>query len=109
MDICSSVSETRGDVYTFPEDEFNSDIFNDTLTEEELPSTPTTPTTPITPTTPTDKPVTSTEVTQVEETTTGSPVTEESPGELCNRKPFDAFTNLKNGTIYAFRGKETLS
>ncbi|XP_064324200.1 vitronectin [Phalacrocorax carbo] len=29
----------------------------------------------------------------------------EEPEELCSRKPFDAFTDLKNGSIYAFRGK----
>lgn len=28
----------------------------------------------------------------------------EDPEELCSRKPFDAFTDLKNGSIYAFRG-----
>uniref|UniRef100_A0A8C6IYU3 Uncharacterized protein n=1 Tax=Melopsittacus undulatus TaxID=13146 RepID=A0A8C6IYU3_MELUD len=29
----------------------------------------------------------------------------EEPEELCSRKPFDAFTDLKNGSLYAFRGK----
>ncbi|NXC51226.1 VTNC protein, partial [Penelope pileata] len=34
--------------------------------------------------------------------TTGS---EDDSEELCSGKPFDAFTDLKNGSLYAFRGK----
>ncbi|XP_003227312.2 vitronectin [Anolis carolinensis] len=32
-------------------------------------------------------------------------VTEEEEEYLCSGKPFDAFTSLKNGSIFAFRGK----
>ncbi|XP_010180351.1 PREDICTED: vitronectin [Mesitornis unicolor] len=30
---------------------------------------------------------------------------DDAPEELCSRKPFNAFTDLKNGSLYAFRGK----
>uniref|UniRef100_A0A8D0FRS8 SMB domain-containing protein n=1 Tax=Strix occidentalis caurina TaxID=311401 RepID=A0A8D0FRS8_STROC len=35
----------------------------------------------------------------------GEQDTVKEPEELCSRKPFDAFTDLKNGSLYAFRGK----
>lgn len=35
------------------------------------------------------------------------PVTDHTPEELCSGKAFDAFTNLKNGSIFAFRGMKT--
>ncbi|XP_068945925.1 vitronectin [Petaurus breviceps papuanus] len=45
------------------------------------------------------------------ETTTENPFTKpeegegEQTGEVCSGKPFDAFTDLKNGSLFAFRGK----
>lgn len=36
--------------------------------------------------------------------TTDSWFEEEKPEELCSKKPFNAFTDLKNGSLYAFRG-----
>lgn len=35
---------------------------------------------------------------------TRNPSLEDEPEELCSRKPFNAFTDLKNGSLYAFRG-----
>ncbi|NXD81574.1 VTNC protein, partial [Halcyon senegalensis] len=37
--------------------------------------------------------------------TTPSWFEEQEPEELCSKRPFDAFTDLKNGSLYAFRGR----
>ncbi|XP_066454709.1 vitronectin [Eleutherodactylus coqui] len=98
ISVCKP-KETRGDVFDVPEDEYN-DTYNDTstnydaLTNQEF----------LTPT-PTEELVASTDVVPTEETTVRPPVTEGIPEDLCSGKPFDAFTNFKNGSIYAFRGK----
>ncbi|XP_072285216.1 vitronectin [Pyxicephalus adspersus] len=93
-EVCKP-KETRGDVFVFPEDEYGS--FNDTTYPDLL----------VQVTTPINKAEESETVTErpTEQTTTENPVTDETPEELCSGKPFDAFTNLKNGSIYAFRGK----
>ncbi|XP_044139837.1 vitronectin [Bufo gargarizans] len=92
ISVCKP-KETRGDVFSFAEDDFN-DTFSDTLNQEFF-----------TTTAPAEGPVEMTDATFTEEPTITPPATEESPDELCSGKPFDAFTNLKNGSIYAFRGK----
>ncbi|XP_077336722.1 vitronectin [Lithobates pipiens] len=93
-EVCMK-KETRGDVFTFPEDEY--DNFNDTTDPDLLTQV----------TTPVDNSGVSEKVT--ERPTTGTtlvdPVTDDISEELCSGKPFDAFTNLKNGSIYAFRGE----
>uniref|UniRef100_F7CQ66 Vitronectin n=1 Tax=Xenopus tropicalis TaxID=8364 RepID=F7CQ66_XENTR len=100
MSVCKP-KETRGDVFEIPEDEYNYD--NDTSEpdllapmaegEEEtvftkIPDDPTEPATNST----------AEEAIEPEKA-------EESEDELCSGKPFDAFTNIKNGSNYAFRGK----
>ncbi|NXY23741.1 VTNC protein, partial [Atrichornis clamosus] len=97
---------TRGDVFALPEDDYlDYNLTVDFVTDEvpradptELPTSPSLaePTLPELP------------VEVVPETTTDGfgerdPVGE--PEELCSGKPFDAFTDLKNGSLYAFRGK----
>ncbi|XP_073421807.1 vitronectin [Dendrobates tinctorius] len=94
VSVCKP-KETRGDVFDVPEDEYNYDTYNDT----------TDPTVLTQSTTPTDQYVESTEAPQREETSVTPTVIDETPEELCSGKPFDAFTNFKNGSIYAFRGK----
>ncbi|XP_075710264.1 vitronectin isoform X2 [Rhinoderma darwinii] len=89
--FAQAAEETRGDVFDIPEDHVNLDSF-DFTTDQAF-------------TTPADELVESTSVTQTEQTSITPPVIEESPEELCSGQPFDAFTNLKNGSIYAFRGK----
>ncbi|XP_073472705.1 vitronectin [Aquarana catesbeiana] len=92
-EVCMK-KETRGDVFTFPEDEF--DNFNDTTDPDPLTQV----------TTPVDNPGESQTVTESPtKGTTVDPVTDDISEELCSGKPFDAFTNLKNGSIYAFRGE----
>ncbi|KAM3934112.1 vitronectin [Leptodactylus fuscus] len=91
ISICKP-KETRGDVFDTPEDEYNYDMFNET-TDSELTQL----------TTSSDELVASTP--EMEVITTTPPATEESPEELCSGRPFDAFTNFKNGSVYAFRGK----
>ncbi|KAG8590154.1 hypothetical protein GDO81_006656, partial [Engystomops pustulosus] len=123
ISICKP-KETRGDVFSIPEDEFNYDTFNDTVDPEELnefapaeelvESTDETPseeptTEPPAKEEPTEEPPATEEPTEeppaTEEPTAEPPATEETPEVLCSGKPFDAFTNFKNGSIYAFRGK----
>ncbi|NXW64822.1 VTNC protein, partial [Eurystomus gularis] len=90
---------TRGDVFALPEDDYldynlTVDLGTEAAPTELLTVQPTQETT-----------------VNPEETLTEVPNTtpdwfeEEGPEELCSRKPFDAFTDLKNGSLYAFRGK----
>ncbi|NWX24065.1 VTNC protein, partial [Aegotheles bennettii] len=98
---------TRGDVFALPEDDYldynlTIDLGTD-LPTAHPPAQPTPESTPDPSETLTEVPV---EV--VPNTTPGgdeelNPV--EEPEEVCSRKPFNAFTDLKNGSIYAFRGK----
>ncbi|KAM4044738.1 vitronectin [Anomaloglossus baeobatrachus] len=94
MSVCRP-KETRGDVFDNPEDEYNYETFSDTTGPTELTQSTTT----------VHQVVESTEAPQTTETAARPSVIEESPEELCSGKPFDAFTNFKNGSIYAFRGK----
>ncbi|KFP70758.1 Vitronectin, partial [Acanthisitta chloris] len=107
---------TRGDVFALPEDDYlDYNLTVDIVTEEvtkvdptELPTSPSlVDSTPETNPGP-DEVLTDLPVEVVPSTTTDGfggrdPVGE--PEELCSGKPFDAFTDLKNGSLYAFRGK----
>ncbi|XP_028938574.1 vitronectin [Ornithorhynchus anatinus] len=92
---------TRGDAFALPEDEYGdfpdrnantSNIPDDPIEQEILPD-------------PTEVPE------GQEETTSSSNIpgmevpNEEEEEEPCSGKPFDAFTDLKNGSFFAFRGK----
>lgn len=87
-----------------PEDDYlDYNLTVDFVTEEvpvadptELPTTPA----PVE-TTPESKPNPEETLPEVPNTTPG---VSEEPEELCSGKPFDAFTDLKNGSLYAFRG-----
>lgn len=113
---------TRGDVFTMPEDEY---WVNGLDSETEYPSVPTeTESTPLdsNPQTPENTPEqgfvlhTEEEIPGPEQETSGPAVEalrpestdqeipESSAEELCSGKPFDAFTDLKNGSLFAFRG-----
>ncbi|KAG8450795.1 hypothetical protein GDO86_003166 [Hymenochirus boettgeri] len=81
VSVCKP-KETRGDVFPFPEDE--STTFADLINSSVPLSTDTT-----------------TAITKPDKLED----LEEPTDQLCSGKPFDAFTNLKNGSIYAFRGK----
>ncbi|XP_049627847.1 vitronectin [Suncus etruscus] len=114
---------TRGDVFTLPEDEYStydyetSDNISSTHTQPE--SDRLSPTSQSQPERITGEPTLNPEEEAFEpsQVTSGPeeaghglgttqdtvrPLTEE---ELCSGKPFDAFTELKNGSIFAFRGK----
>ncbi|XP_009867612.1 PREDICTED: vitronectin-like [Apaloderma vittatum] len=100
---------TRGDVFALPEDDYLDYNFNvDLVTEAAPPELPTSlpPAEPTLESNPGPEETLPAE--EVLSTTPGlvwnrDPV--EKPEELCSRKPFDAFTDLKNGSFYAFRGK----
>ncbi|NXN12409.1 VTNC protein, partial [Indicator maculatus] len=94
---------TRGDVFALPED----DYLDYNLTVDFGTEAPPTPLSPEEPTPePTLEPTLGPEemLTELPSITT-SWFEEEKPEELCSRKPFDAFTDLKNGSLYAFRGR----
>ncbi|KAK2537467.1 Vtn [Columba guinea] len=107
---------TRGDVFALPEDDYldynlTVDLGTEPSTEAAPTELPTTPL-PVQPT-PESEPgpeetLTETPMEEVPSTTAdglGERDPEEEPEELCSGKPFNAFTDLKNGSLYAFRGK----
>ncbi|NXH16614.1 VTNC protein, partial [Bucco capensis] len=90
---------TRGDVFALPEDDYldynlTVDFVTEATTTEQLP-VQTEPEGTLGPE------ETLTEVPR----TTPDPFGEQEPETLCSKKPFDAFTDLKNGSLYAFRGR----
>ncbi|XP_008146023.2 vitronectin [Eptesicus fuscus] len=114
---------TRGDVFTMPEDEY---WVNGLDSETENPSVHTpTESTPLDSNpqapenTPEQAPVLDAEeeapgpergtsgpdVGTLRPESTDQEILESSAEELCSGKPFDAFTDLKNGSLFAFRGK----
>lgn len=115
---------TRGDVFTQPEDDYRFYDYHETkyntkdLTQTESPSrssdlrtSPEATSEPGPILKPTkEAPVfeasnpTSDVVTSGAETTGQVILASPAEEELCSGKPFDAFTNLKNGSIFAFRG-----
>ncbi|XP_053313062.1 vitronectin [Spea bombifrons] len=102
-EVCKP-KQTRGDVFAVPEDgdygeaieilsgteTVNSTLFEDTtiLSEDTTVTYSTLPTTTV-----------------AETTVNVTDQTHQTPDSLCSGESFDAFTNLKNGSIYAFRGK----
>ncbi|XP_045381343.1 vitronectin [Lemur catta] len=96
---------TRGDVFTLPEDEYRDYEYAETKDNSSGQAQPEG--------TPEQIPVLNPEeeAPRPEEETsrpeTLDPGTSESPGEeeVCSGKPFDAFTDLKNGSLFAFRGQ----
>ncbi|NWI28118.1 VTNC protein, partial [Sula dactylatra] len=107
---------TRGDVFALPEDDYldynlTVDFGTGQGTEAaptELPTSvllaqPTLENEPDPQETQTEVPVEEVPITTPDGFGNQKPV--EETEELCSRKPFDAFTDLKNGSIYAFRGK----
>ncbi|NXN96869.1 VTNC protein, partial [Rhinopomastus cyanomelas] len=96
---------TRGDVFALPEDDYYIDYNLTVDISTEAPLTETVPVQPVEPTLePTVGPEEVPEVPEVPNTTPDW-MEEQNPEWLCSRKPFDAFTDLKNGSIYAFRGR----
>ncbi|NXU67775.1 VTNC protein, partial [Horornis vulcanius] len=96
---------TRGDVFALPEDDYvDYNLTVDFVTEEVPVADPTElPTSPVlVDTTPQSKPNPEETLPELPDRT---PDGSEEPEELCSGKPFDAFTDLKNGSLYAFRGK----
>ncbi|KAF1609972.1 Vitronectin, partial [Eudyptes chrysolophus] len=107
---------TRGDVFALPEDDYLDYSFTvDFSTAEGTGAAPTELPTSLLPVQPTweskpgpEETLTEVPVEEVPSTTPdgfGTQDPMEEPEELCSRKPFDAFTDLKNGSLYAFRGK----
>lgn len=95
---------TRGDVFALPEDDYlDYNLTVDFVTDEAPVADPTElPTTPVpVDTTPESKPNPEETLPELPDPT---PDGSEEPEELCSGKPFDAFTDLKNGSLYAFRG-----
>ncbi|NXP38590.1 VTNC protein, partial [Leiothrix lutea] len=96
---------TRGDVFALPEDDYlDYNLTVDFGTDEVPVADPTElPTPPVqVDTTPETKPNPEETLTELPKP---NPDESEEPEELCSGKPFDAFTDLKNGSLYAFRGK----
>ncbi|NXK65494.1 VTNC protein, partial [Sylvietta virens] len=96
---------TRGDVFALPEDDYlDYNLTVDFATDEVPVADPTElPTSPVlVETTPESKPNPEETLPELPNPT---PDGSEEPEELCSGKPFDAFTDLKNGSLYAFRGK----
>lgn len=105
---------TRGDVFTLPEDDYGIDDYaegtnigvhmqaervnlsSDLQAEFEL--------TQDTPVQDPEEEVPGPAQEAPEPTTTDQEILESSAEELCSGKPFDAFTDLKNGSLFAFRG-----
>ncbi|KAM5273468.1 vitronectin [Ctenodactylus gundi] len=113
---------TRGDVFTLPEDEYGvldyetSDNTSDHTAgpslSPDLQVQPERTSEPVTTLNPEEEaPISEAGIQGPEVGTDGLEVTDqgisESPeeAEQCSGKPFDAFTDLKNGSIFAFRGQ----
>ncbi|NXG69698.1 VTNC protein, partial [Baryphthengus martii] len=89
---------TRGDVFALPEDDYlDYNLTVDFGTEAPPPELLTESTLEST--------VGPEEILPEVPSTTPSWFEEQDPEELCSKKPFDAFTDLKNGSLYAFRGR----
>ncbi|XP_026373485.1 vitronectin [Ursus americanus] len=108
---------TRGDVFTLPEDEYGAFDYSEGTREGDLTEPESTTLSPGPQTQPEEAPA-QVPILIVEEEAPGpgqetsGPETHdedipESPAEeeLCSGKPFDAFTDLKNGSLFAFRGQ----
>ncbi|KYO40868.1 vitronectin [Alligator mississippiensis] len=105
---------TRGDVFTFPEDDYSYFYGNKGDPFDQGTGSPDVATTFPAPSTSemwTEEPTQQWELsTDPSVTTEALPATvdwnqDEEQEEACSGKTFDAFTDLKNGSIFAFRGK----
>lgn len=108
---------TRGDVFTLPEDEYGAFDYSEGTREGDLTEPKSTTLSPSLQTQPAEAPAQVPILIAEEEAPgpgqeTSGPETHdedipESPAEeeLCSGKPFDAFTDLKNGSLFAFRGE----
>ncbi|KAM4823677.1 vitronectin isoform X2 [Urocitellus parryii] len=105
---------TRGDVFTMPEDEYgNYDLYESSSVSPEGTPKPTTVSNPeeealISESSPQGPEVESSGPEGMNlrpEATAAGPSEFSTEEELCSGKPFDAFTDLKNGSLFAFRGQ----
>ncbi|KAG8520086.1 Vitronectin [Galemys pyrenaicus] len=105
---------TRGDVFTLPEDEYGGFDYPDTKDNASIVKPLDTPASGFNSQAPGPEqgfPVLETRTLAPEQGALGLETTEQSifdfpaEEELCSGKPFDAFTDLKNGSLFAFRGK----
>ncbi|XP_054429171.1 vitronectin [Pteronotus mesoamericanus] len=109
---------TRGDIFTLPEDEYGAfDYFERTKDDTSVSVQPEDTTlssgghteSEMTPEQATlqdlEEKVPGPEQGDPAPESTGQGISESSAEELCSGKPFDAFTDLKNGSLFAFRGK----
>ncbi|NWI96268.1 VTNC protein, partial [Pitta sordida] len=104
---------TRGDVFALPEDDYLDYNLTVDFVTEETPKADPTELPPLVETTPESEPGFEETETELPAGVVPVPTTNwfeehdpvEETEELCSGKPFDAFTDLKNGSIYAFRGK----
>ncbi|ELV12088.1 vitronectin [Tupaia chinensis] len=115
---------TRGDVFTLPEDEYGAFDYPETKDNASVLTQPGTPTlntdlqtlpegnpeqAPVL--NPKEEPRVPEKGTQASDREDPRPETTDSESEypteeeLCSGKPFDAFTDLKNGSLFAFRGQ----
>lgn len=99
---------TRGDVFTLPEDEYGAYEYNEwtTVYVQQESTTLSYLQTQFEKATE-QAPVLNPEQGQgtLGPQSTGQQISESPAEELCSGKPFDAFTDLKNGSLFAFRGK----
>ncbi|XP_004747069.1 vitronectin [Mustela putorius furo] len=108
---------TRGDVFTLPEDEYGAFDYPEGTSAGVLTQPESTTLSPGLQPQPEETP-TQIQILSPEEEAPGpgqeasgpegqAEVIPESPAEeeLCSGKPFDAFTDLKNGSLFAFRGR----
>lgn len=77
----------------------------DTIIQRVLPAVPPTQEVPSTTEAPEIDTTAETTTTPVTEVTTETP---DPDAEVCSERPFDSFMQLKNGSIYAFRGENYL-
>ncbi|XP_053131307.1 vitronectin isoform X2 [Hemicordylus capensis] len=102
---------TRGDVFLQPEDEYpdyyDPDLPNVTTTVRPATTSPAPEATTGYEYVWAEEPARGTEepARGTEEPARGTEATDSTEETLCSGKPFDAFASLKNGSIYAFRGR----
>ncbi|KAM4699942.1 vitronectin isoform 2-T2 [Discoglossus pictus] len=112
MSICKPI-QTRGDIFTVPED-YNYEDFTDInelrpeASEVQVTTAPGMEVTKTIASVTTEDVIDATEsepTSQTAEFEDNTPESSTDVEELCSGKTFDAFTKLKNGSIYAFRGR----
>ncbi|XP_019401395.1 PREDICTED: vitronectin isoform X2 [Crocodylus porosus] len=109
-DTVCKTKVTRGDVFTFPEDDYNffyGSFDRGTGSPDEATTFPAPSTSEMWTEEPTKQWELSTDPSVTTEALLGTVEghQEQEQEETCSGKTFDAFTDLKNGSIFAFRGK----